>query len=124
MKECFFCNCINNKDYLLENNYAIARFDDFPVNNGHLEVIPKRHIKDWWETTKEERIAIFELIDQAKNIIDEKYAPDGYNIGMNLGEYAGQSIMHLHVHLIPRYKGDVESPRGGIRGVIANKQNY
>jgi len=124
MKECFFCNCINNKDYLLENNYAIARFDDFPVNNGHLEVIPKRHIKDWWETTKEERIAIFELIDEAKKIIDEKYAPDGYNIGMNLGEYAGQSIMHLHVHLIPRYKGDVESPRGGIRGVIANKQNY
>lgn len=124
MKECFFCNCINNKDYLLENNYAIARFDDFPVNNGHLEVIPKRHIKDWWETTKEERIAIFELIDAAKKIIDEKYAPDGYNIGMNLGEYAGQSIMHLHVHLIPRYKGDVESPRGGIRGVIANKQNY
>ena len=123
MKECFFCNCINNKDYLLENNYAIARFDDFPVNNGHLEVIPKRHIKDWWETTKEERIAIFELIDEAKKIIDEKYAPDGYNIGMNLGEYAGQSIMHLHVHLIPRYKGDVESPRGGIRGVIANKQN-
>ena len=124
MKECFFCNCINNKDYLLENNYAIARFDDFPVNNGHLEVIPKRHIKDWWEATKEERIAIFELIDEAKKIIDEKYAPDGYNIGMNLGEYAGQSIMHLHVHLIPRYKGDVESPRGGIRGVIANKQNY
>ena len=124
MKECFFCNCINNKDYLLENNYAIARFDDFPVNNGHLEVIPKRHIKDWWETTKEERIAIFELIDEAKKIIDEKYAPDGYNIGMNLGEYAGQSIMHLHVHLIPRYKGDVESPRGGIRGVIANKQTY
>ena len=73
MKECFFCNCINNKDYLLENNYAIARFDDFPVNNGHLEVIPKRHIKDWWETTKEERIAIFELIKKKKKIIDEKY---------------------------------------------------
>ena len=124
MKDCFFCNCINKEDFILENEYAIARFDEFPVNEGHLEVVTKRHIKDWWETTKEEKLAIFELLDQAKKIVDEKYHPDAYNIGMNLGEEAGQSIMHLHVHLIPRYKGDVENPRGGVRGVIPNKQNY
>lgn len=124
MNECFFCNSIKKNDFFLENEYAIARFDDFAVTEGHLEVIPKRHIKDWWEASLEERIAIFELIDDMKKIVDEKFNPDGYNIGMNLGEMAGQSIMHLHVHLIPRYKGDVENPRGGIRGVIPQKQNY
>ena len=124
MNDCFFCICITNKDYALENEYAIARFDDYPVNDGHLEVIPKRHIKTWWETTQEEKKAIFDLLDQAKKMADEKYHPNGYNIGMNLGEEAGQSIMHLHVHLIPRYKGDVENPRGGVRGIIPTKQNY
>ena len=124
MNNCFFCKSINNKDFLLENELAVARFDDFPVNNGHLEVITKRHVKDWWQTTLEEKIAIFNLLDAAKKIIDERYNPDGYNIGMNLGEKAGQSIMHLHVHLIPRYDGDVKNPRGGVRTVIQERQNY
>ena len=82
----FFCKSIENKNYTLENDLAIARFDDFPVNKGHLEVMPKRHIKDWWETTTEERLAIFSLLDEAKKLVDEKYHPDAYNIGMNLGE--------------------------------------
>lgn len=124
MTKCFFYNCINNKDYILENDLAIARFDDFPVNKGHLEIIPKRHIKDWWNTTQEEKNAIFNLLDEAKELIDQKYKPDAYNIGMNLGEQAGQSIMHLHIHLIPRYKGDVPNPRSGVRGIIPEKQNY
>lgn len=123
-KNCFFCKSINKNDFQLENEFAVARWDDFPVNKGHLEVIPKRHVKDWWEVTLEERIAIFTLLDEAKKIIDDKYNPDGYNIGMNLGEAAGQSVMHLHVHLIPRYKGDVKKPRGGVRGIIPEKQNY
>lgn len=122
--ECFFCKCLKEEELLLENDLAYARYDDFPVSKGHLEVIPKRHVKDWWEATNEERMAIITLLDEAKKIVDEKYHPDGYNIGMNLGEMAGQSVMHLHVHLIPRYKGDVENPRGGVRGVIPNKQNY
>ena len=124
MEECFFCKSINNKDYELENEFAVARFDDFPVNKGHLEIITKRHVKDWWGTTKEERIAIFDLLDEAKKIVDSKYNPDGYNIGMNLGAKAGQSVMHLHVHLIPRFEGDVPNPKGGVRGIISNKQNY
>lgn len=114
----FFCKSLNNKDYALDNKLAIARFDDFLVNNGHLEVIPKRHIKEWWETTLEEKIAIFNLLDEAKKIVDKEYGPDGYNIGINIGEYAGQSVMHLHIHLIPRYKGYVFNPRGGVRGII------
>ncbi len=121
--ECFFCKA-QSDDILLENDLAYAKFDGFPVSDGHLEVMPKRHIKDWWSATIGEREAIFELIDEAKILIDEKYHPDAYNIGMNLGEEAGQSVMHLHVHLIPRYKGDVENPRGGVRGVIPSKQNY
>ena len=124
MEECFFCKCIKNKDFQFENKIAIARFDDFPVNKGHIEIIPKAHVKDWWDTTIEERIEIFNLIDEVKKFIDDKYNPDGYNIGMNLGEKAGQSIMHLHVHLIPRYDGDVPNPRGGVRGIIPEKQNY
>ena len=84
----------------------------------------KRHVKDFFETTNEERIALFELVDEAKKIIDKKYHPTGYNIGMNCGISAGQSVMHIHVHLIPRYDGDVENPRGGVRGVIPSKQNY
>jgi diadenosine tetraphosphate (Ap4A) HIT family hydrolase len=124
MNDCFFCKSISNKDNLLENDLAIARYDDFPVNKGHLEIIPKRHIKDWWSTTTEEKIAIFNLLDEAKKIVDEKFHPDAYNIGMNLGVAAGQSIMHLHIHLIPRYENDVDNPRGGVRGIIPEKRNY
>ena len=124
MNECFFCKVIKNNEFEIENELAIARFDNFPVNKGHMLIIPKRHIKDWWETTEKEKNAIFQLVNESKKIIDQKYNPDGYNIGMNLGEAAGQSIMHLHVHLIPRYIGDVKNPRGGVRGVIPEKQNY
>ena len=112
MDKCFFCTSVKQKDFLLENEYAIIRMDDYPVNKGHLEVITKRHIDNLFETTKEERNAIFE------------YKPDGYNIGINQGTAAGQTIMHLHIHLIPRYKGDVVNPSGGVRGVIREKQNY
>ena len=124
MNNCFFCKCIKNKEFEIENDLAFAIFDGYPVSKGHLLVITKRHIKDWWETTKEERIAIFELIDEAKKLIDNEYHPDGYNIGMNLGIEAGQTIMHLHIHLIPRYKGDISNPRGGVRGIIPEKQKY
>lgn len=109
---------------ILENEYAFARLDGFPVNEGHILFITKRHVKDFFGTTIEEKNAIFELVEKAKEIIDEKYHLDGYHIGMNCGEAAGQTVMHVHVHLIPRYDGDVENPRGGVRGVISKKQNY
>ena len=133
MDNCFFCKLREGKvagkakepnKYILENDLALGRFDDFPVNPGHFEVIPKRHVPTIFDTTNEEKLAIFDLINEAKNLIDKKYKPDGYNIGINSGESAGQTVMHLHVHLIPRYKGDVENPRGGIRGIIPEKQNY
>lgn len=125
MEDCLFCRWKDEKEKIvLENDYAFARFDEFPVNKGHMLFVTKRHVKDFFGTTLEEKKAIFELMEKAKELIDEKYHPDGYNIGMNCGEVAGQTIMHIHDHLIPRYNGDVENPRGGIRGVIPKNQDY
>ena len=128
MDKCFFCERMKDKqrkhEYILENELALAIFDYKPVNPGHILIITKRHTPTFFDTSNEERIAMFDLVDQAKNLIDKKYKPDGYNIGINCGELAGQTAMHVHVHLIPRYKGDVEDPTGGVRGVIPNKQKY
>lgn len=110
--------------FILENKLALGKVDDFGVSKGHMVFITKRHVETFFDTTPQEKQAIFELVDEAKKMLDEKYAPDGYNIGMNCKEAAGQSVMHVHVHLIPRYKGDVENPRGGVRGVIPSKKDY
>ena len=120
-KECVFCQM---KDYILENELAYAIYDKYPVGKGHMLFIPKRHVKDFFDITKEEREAIFELIDEGKKLLDEKYSPDSYNVGINCGEHAGQTIMHVHVHLIPRYIGDIKDPTGGVRGVIPYKMKY
>ena len=125
MEDCLFCKWNENKEKIvLENELAFAGFDEFAVSKGHLLFMTKRHVKDFFETNLQERQAIFELVDKAKKLIDEEFHPTGYNIGMNCGVSAGQSVMHVHVHLIPRYDGDVANPRGGIRGVIPQKQNY
>lgn len=113
---CIFCN-IEDLQIQLENNLAYAIFDKYPVNKGHMLIIPKRHYKNFFDSTEEEIIAIYDLIHNCKDLLIKKYSPDGYNIGININEDAGQTIMHLHVHLIPRYSGDVEDPRGGIRNL-------
>jgi diadenosine tetraphosphate (Ap4A) HIT family hydrolase len=87
-------------------------------------VIPKRHVETWFDMTPEEQKAAFRLVDQVKQYLDNEYTPDGYNIGINCGEAAGQSVAHAHIHIIPRYKNDMENPRGGVRGVIPEKQQY
>ena len=120
-KECVFCQM---KDYILENELAYAIYDKYPVGKGHMLFIPKRHVKNFFDITKEEREAIFELIDEGKKLLDKKYSPDSYNVGINCGEHAGQTIMHVHVHLIPRYIGDMKDPTGGVRGVIPEKMKY
>lgn len=118
---CLFCT---HDESVLRNDLAYARYDNYPVNDGHFLIIPFRHVSDFFDLSKEEVDAIFLLIDEVKNLLDKKHKPDGYNIGINVGEAAGQTIWHVHVHLIPRYKGDMEDPRGGIRGVIPEKQKY
>lgn len=121
---CLFCEFLKNKEIAAENDLAFAIFDGFPVNLGHVLVIPKRHVANYFELTTEEVLAIRDLLQRMKTEVDAKFHPDGYNIGVNVGADAGQSIFHVHVHLIPRYKGDVKNPRGGVRGVIPAKQSY
>ena len=91
---------------------------------GHLLLIPFRHIPTLFEATDEEQAALLALVREAKDLLDERFHPDGYNIGVNVGTAAGQTVMHLHVHVIPRYAGDMEDPRGGVRGVIPERRGY
>jgi len=108
----------------LENDLAYVIRDSNPVNPGHLLIIPKRHVADFFLTTEVEKAAMLSLLEEAKHYLDGKHAPVGYNIGINVGEAAGQTIPHVHLHLIPRYLGDTENPRGGVRGVIPSRQSY
>ena len=114
---CVFCN-LKKEEILFENDLAIAFFDNFPVSQGHTLVIPKRHCETYFDLSEEEMNAIFDLSKKAKMFLDKKYHPDGYNVGFNVLEAGGQSVMHAHMHIIPRYKGDVEHPRGGIRKIL------
>lgn len=118
---CLFCDA---SKAILRNEHAYVRFDDFPVNPGHCLIIPFRHFASFFDATPEERAAMLALADAARAIVDEKFAPGGYNLGVNIGPIAGQSVMHVHMHLIPRYAGDVENPKGGVRGVIPSRQKY
>lgn len=121
---CIFCDKINKGDYFYENEEVVALYDVYPVAKGHCLIISKRHFDNFFLATASEEEAINKAIRAVKKIIDELYKPDGYNIGINIGEVAGQSVMHLHVHLIPRYLNDMDNPKGGVRGVIPEKQKY
>ena len=119
--DCPFCG---DPKKVIENELAFAHYDTYPVSNGHCLVITHRHVAEYFQATAEEKAAIWELVDEVKPIIDRDFGPDGYNVGVNIGAAAGQSIPHLHIHVIPRYRGDMENPRGGVRGVIPHKQKY
>ena len=121
---CLFCNSeksgINH-----ENNLAYASYDTYPVSDYHCLIIPKRHVGDYFELTNEELIACNNLVKIVKEeIINKDNSVKAFNIGVNVGKISGQSIMHCHIHLIPRREGDVENPQGGVRSVIPNKQHY
>tara|TARA_B110000238_G_C15950833_1_gene363130 strand:- start:277 stop:675 length:399 start_codon:yes stop_codon:yes gene_type:complete len=121
---CLFCN-IKVSGLAIENDLAYVSYDSYPVSEGHCLIIPKRHVKDYFELTNEEVIACNELIKKIKyDIINNDSSIKGFNIGTNVGLTAGQSVMHCHIHLIPRREGDVENPQGGIRSVIPLKQHY
>lgn len=121
---CIFCN-IENSRIVLANKLALAFRDNFPVTKLHTLVIPIRHVRDYFELTQDELIACHQIIQQLKeDLIKEDSTIEGFNIGMNSGEVAGQTIFHCHIHLIPRRKGDVENPRGGIRHIIPGKGFY
>ena len=121
---CLFCN-IKESGFAHENKFAYASYDSFPVSEHHCLVIPKRHIKDYFDLNNEEILACNELIKIVKNeIINKDQTVKGFNLGTNIGKVSGQSIFHCHFHLIPRREGDVENPQGGVRSVILKKQHY
>ena len=101
-----------------ENAAAYARYDSNSLARGHVIVVPRRHVADFFAMTAEEQGAVLALLNEARRLVQAKYAPDGYNVGVNVGKAAGQSRMHVHVHLIPRYAGDVPDPAGGVRRVL------
>lgn len=124
MDKCPFCNVESEREIIASSSLSLAFFDGFPVSPGHALIIPRRHVASFFDLTQDERKDMFDMVDKVKRVLDERFHPNGYNIGVNVGEAAGQSIFHVHMHLIPRYSGDVPNPRGGVRGVIPEKQNY
>jgi len=115
---------IPEAEYICSNKLAFAVWDKFPVTTGHALIIPYRIMTTWWETSQKEKKELSKLLEQTRQIIEEKYNPDGFNIGINNNKAAGQTVSHLHIHLIPRYLGDTPDPRGGVRHVIPSKGNY
>jgi len=123
MSNCPFCT-LPLERIIDSNEFGVAIRDGFPVSPGHTLVIPKRHIGSWFEISNDEQRGLLDLLARAKTDLQEEFKPDGYNIGINDGPPAGQTVPHLHMHLIPRYKGDQEDPRGGVRWIIPDKAKY
>ena len=121
--DCPFCTLSLDR-IISESDYTLTIRDGYPVSEGHTLIIPKRHVESFFELQAIEKAAVLQAMDEAKEALDKEFSPDGYNIGINDGEAAGQTVMHLHVHLIPRYKGDAEDPRGGVRHVFPGKAKY
>lgn len=124
MDKCVFCESVSADRIIYEDSTWIAILDGFPVSKGHTILIPKRHCETFFDLNDVENGTVIATINVVKTILDTKYSPNGYNIGVNCGKSAGQTIPHCHIHIIPRYEGDVEDPRGGIRGCIPNRMKY
>ncbi len=122
-ENCVFCKDLGDR-LVDECDLTITFRDKFPVSQGHTLIVPKRHVPNYFEITEDEITAMGKAIQKAKGQIDEEFGPDGYNIGMNCCEAGGQTVPHLHAHIIPRYIGDVDDPRGGVRWVLKEKANY
>ncbi len=123
---CPFCQIVadESRDLLFDGEFFAAFYDKYPVNRGHALLVPRQHLLTPAEIPADKGQNLIEALNELRNLLQERYDPDGFNIGLNEGEAAGQSIEHLHWHLIPRYRGDVEEPLGGVRGVIPEKQKY
>lgn len=122
-ENCPFCFPPSSRVFY-KTQLVVGLWDSYPVSPGHALLVPRRHVPDWFEASEEECRELMEGVQAARAAILEKHQPQGFNLGINMGEAAGQTVFHLHVHLIPRYSGDVEDPRGGIRRVIPGKARY
>ena len=121
---CIFCKPTKKSNYIAESPNLYCIYDAYPVNKGHVLIIPKKHQSDYFKLELNVQKEICEVTNLIKKYLDKKFHPDGYNVGVNIGEVAGQSIFHVHVHVIPRYKGDTPNPKGGVRHVIPDKGSY
>lgn len=120
--DCIFCQ--HDPSILAETKLSLAFLDSFPVSSGHALVIPRRHVVSIWDLATEEYADAFDLVRQVKDLLQKKFEPQGFNVGVNCGEAAGQTVFHAHIHIIPRYAGDVPRPRGGVRNIIPGKGDY
>ena len=120
--ECPFCNP-RPENLLYEDGLIRILIDSYPASRGHLLVVPRRHVEDWRELSDEEKGALLRGIELAMGKLEDVFKPDGFNIGMNLGTAAGQTVPHLHVHVIPRWKGDCNLPRGGVRKAVLDLED-
>ena len=124
MNKAGFVSPFLTKPKLLESEIGFVIYDGFPVSEGHCLVVPYRVYANYFDSTEEEIVGLQALVVEAQKLLREKFSPDGFNVGINCGEAAGQTVLHMHIHVIPRYKNDMEDPRGGVRGVIPSKQKY
>lgn len=122
--KCIFCNIKKIDKIICESEHVIAFLDLYPVTPGHTLIIPKEHVINYFDISPALQNEMWNLVNRCKEILDNTYHPNGYNIGININKSAGQTILHTHIHLIPRYSGDTQDPKGGVRGVIAEKQKY
>ena len=122
-EDCPFCHP-DERRIVWQDDHAYLVWDGFPVSPGHALAIPRRHFAEWFDATDDERKSLFRALDYAREVVAADHSPDGWNIGVNVGPAAGQTVFHLHVHLIPRFEGDVDDPRGGVRGVVPDKAQY
>jgi diadenosine tetraphosphate (Ap4A) HIT family hydrolase len=125
MGGCPLCGALSGDGLLVEATDAVAVMDTYPLNPGHCLVVPRRHTPLFWDLSAVEISDIFSVLAEARGLIDQKFSPDGYNIGVNVGAAAGQTtIDHVHVHLVPRYRGDDDDPRGGVRWILPERAVY
>ncbi|MGE3511721.1 MAG: HIT family protein [Vicinamibacterales bacterium] len=122
--DCVFCGRLASRDLFAGNEHAAAFPDAFPLSPGHCLIVPRRHQADFFALSAEEQAAVWALVLEVRRHIEASTAPDGYNIGINVGEAAGQTVDHAHLHVIPRYRADVPDPRGGVRCVIPGRARY
>lgn len=122
--ECPFCTPDSSREIITESATAYAMFDKYPVNPGHALIIPKRHVTSYFDLPERSKTACWVVVDRVKKLLSQRFQPEGYNVGINIGATAGQTIPHAHIHLIPRYPGDTTDPTGGVRGVIPEKRSY
>ncbi|MCK4823658.1 HIT family protein [bacterium] len=122
MHDCPFCNI--DREILAGSDLCLAIYDKYPVNKGHVLVVSRRHVEDYFSLEQDEVEEIWKLVEEVKGLIQLEFQPAGFNIGFNVGPVAGQTIDHVHIHVIPRYEGDMEDPTGGVRHVIPGKGKY